>query len=147
MYIEPFDKKIVSYPEYSKIMVENEKKKLFKIGLYDETPIYTDDCFSKCDQQKCQIMYEKKKNLDKCLKCNSEKKCFRKSIIGGNCNDCLKDEKQIDCYNINNFGCTNPDDLNSLRGTDPYFIQIPDNNNNSPFDKKCVFCWNIFDNL
>ena len=58
-----------------------------------------------------------------------------------------KFEDKLDCYNVQNFGCTNPNNFDSLNGTDPYFINIPNNNVNSPYNKKCVFCWQIQDNI
>ena len=69
------------------------------------------------------------------------------SIIGGNCDDCKEDEDKIDCLNTGNFGCINPKDLQSYDGVFPYYIELPDNNPNSPFNKKCIFCWNILDNI
>lgn len=53
----------------------------------------------------------------------------------------------MNCYDINNFGCANPKNLQSNDGIEPYYIEVPNNNINSPFDKKCVFCWNILDNI
>jgi hypothetical protein len=153
MYIEPYtleeeDNNIYKPPQYKQLMLNNNKEKLYKVGLSENTPIYTEGCFDKCDDKSCKIMYERKKNLDKCLQCNSnEKKCFRKSITGGNCDDCMDNEKQIDCLDIYNYGCVPPNNLNLVRGVDPYFIQIPDNNPNSLYDQKCVFCWNILNGI
>ena len=150
MYIEPYyNTRIVSVDEYAKTLKNNNKKELFRIGLAPNTKIYNEDCDLKCDNKNCKILNEMTKNLDKCLKCNAtENKCFRKSIIGGNCDDCDKSiEDKLDCYNIFNFGCVPPDNLDSVNGVKPYYIQIPETNPNSPFNKKCVFCWNILDNL
>ena len=150
MYIEPYyNTRIVSVDEYAKTLKNNNKKELFRIGLAPNTKIYNKDCDLKCDNKNCKILNEMSKNLDKCLKCNAtENKCFRKSIIGGNCDDCDKSiEDKLDCYNIFNFGCVPPDNLDSVNGVKPYYIQIPETNPNSPFNKKCVFCWNILDNL
>jgi hypothetical protein len=116
-------------------------------------PIYFDDCFLKCDYQKCIQFENKKKLLDKCLKCNNTKnKCFKKSIIGGNCDDCnidnIKDKEN--CFQINNFGCPSPDNINNLdinSGVKPYYIEVPNNNLNTPYNKKCVFCWDLLDGL
>jgi hypothetical protein len=143
----------VSLKEYSKIMVNNNNNKLYKISLSNNMPIYTDDCFLKCSHEDCIKFENRKKLLDKCLKCNNEKnKCFKKSIIGGNCDNCnIKNiEDKEDCYKIHNYGCPSPDNINNLsinRGVRPYYLEIPDNNVNSPFDKKCVFCWDLLDNL
>ena len=134
-------------------MLDNNKEKLYKIELKNDIKIYRDDCFYKCDSKSCIQLDEKKKLLNKCLKCNSQKnKCFSKSILGGICNDCSIEniEDKINCYEIGNFGCVNPNNLNNIQnniGTEPYYIEVPDNNPNSPFDKKCVFCWNILDNI
>lgn len=139
---------IYTFDEYQKLMLKNFKSKdgnrnFYKIGL-NKLELLKEDCFEKCDSRECIKMNELQKNLDKCLKCNSQKnKCFKKTIIGGICDDCSDDTKKIDCYDIQNFGCTNPVNIDYNRGVDPYFISINDNNVNSPYDKKCVFCWNI----
>ena len=109
-----------------------------------------EDCFKKCNSTDCIQMDNRAKVLDKCLKCNAQEgKCFNKSIIGGICDDCenIKPEDKIDCFNIQNFGCTNPYNFDDNKGTFPYFIEIPDNNPNSPFNKKCIFCWQFQDNI
>ncbi len=106
--------------------------------------VKTEDCSSKCDQKDCIIMENMKKNLTECIECHKNpKKCFRKSVIGGNCDDCLPEEKQIDCSNTREFGCVPPHNIYSYNGTLPYFIEVDDKNLNSPYDKKCVFCWQI----
>ena len=89
-------------------------------------------------------MFEMNKYLDSCLKCNSQKnKCFDKSIIGGLCNDCngTEEKNKMDCYNIANFGCKNIKNIRSDIGVSPYYINVE--NIKSPYDSKCVFCWNI----
>ena len=135
--------------KYKKKMFLNDKQKLYKIGLAKDTPINREDCFDKCDARSCIQLDNMTKVLDKCIKCNGQKnKCFKKSIIGGTCDDCDEsNEDKINCYELNNFGCANPNNLNDRNGTIPYYIEIPDNNLNSPYDKKCVFCWNILDNI
>ena len=93
-------------------------------------------------------MRQMKKTLDKCIKCKAEGKCFKKSIIGGVCNDCDENETdKIDCYDVKNFGCPNPKDINYDIGVPAYYTEINDDNVNSPYNKKCVFCWNILDNI
>jgi hypothetical protein len=138
---------------YKNIMLNNDKKKLYKIGIAKDIKIYREDCFDKCDSKSCIKLDQQQKMLDKCLKCNMQKnKCFNKSIIGGLCDDCNIEniEDKSNCYEIGNFGCVNPNNLNNTLtniGIDPYYIEVPDNNPNSSFDKKCVFCWNILDNI
>jgi hypothetical protein len=130
---------------YKNLMLKNNKEKLYKISLKD-TKIRKDNCFETCDKKNCIKLDDKKRLLDKCLKCNSQKnKCFKKSIIGGLCNDCsdIDEKNKLKCNDILNFGCIDPNNLNNNNGVEPYFIQIPDINVGSPFDKKCVFCWNI----
>lgn len=139
--------------EYNEIMLNNNKKKLYKIGLNNDIKIYHDDCYDKCNKEECIKFENRKQLLEKCLKCNLQKnKCFNKSIIGGNCDDCqvedIKDKE--DCLAINNYGCPNPNNINYLEinsGVEPYYLEVPDNNPNTPFNKKCVFCWNILDNI
>jgi hypothetical protein len=144
-YIESFD-----IEKYKEIMKNNNKKNLYKISLSQNISLDTEDCFKKCNSSDCIKMDSRMKVLDKCLKCNSqENKCFNKSIIGGTCDDCdgVKNEDKIDCLNLQNFGCTNPYNFDDNTGTTPYFIEVPDNNLNSPFNKKCIFCWQFQDNI
>ena len=144
--IEKFEN--ISINQYKDIIINNDEKKIFKIGLSKDIKLETENCYENCDEQNCIKLDEKKKILEKCLKCNSQKnKCFKKSIIGGNCEDCLMNEDKINCYNTNNFGCSNNNDINDNNGINPYYFQINDNNINSPYNKKCVFCWNIINDL
>jgi hypothetical protein len=147
------NKEFFDINEYKKLMLNNDKKNLYKVSLDKKIKIYKDECFDRCDKENCMILNERIKMMDKCIKCNVQnKKCFNKSIIGGNCDDCNIDniEDKLDCLSIDNFGCPSPNNLNNLkidRGVEPYYIEVPDNNVNSPYNKKCVFCWNIIDNL
>ena len=103
-----------------------------------------DDCFDKCDTQKCYQLKERKKNFDNCNNCHTDpNKCFKKSIIGGNCNDCVAGEKQIQCNNTFNFGCTNNNNLNDKNGVSPYYVQAKYYSPNSPYNEQCIFCWEL----
>ena len=146
-YLESFQN--VSINEYNKMMLNNDDKKIYNIGLSDNLPIDSEDCFDKCDKASCVKMHEMNRILQKCINCNATKnKCFKKSIIGGVCNDCDENETdKIDCYDVKNFGCPNPKDINYDIGVQAYYTEINDDNVNSPYNKKCVFCWNILDNI
>ena len=116
---------------------------LSKYKINDNSVRY-EDCFDKCDAQKCFELKERNRHFESCKECHKNpNKCFRKSIIGGNCDDCLKDEKQIRCDNIFNFGCYNYKNLNSKTGVAPYYIQAKYFSPNSPYDEQCIFCWNL----
>lgn len=124
-------------------------KNLYKLMLSKDTDIQTEDCNDKCDQTNCIKLKDRLRILNRCIKCNKQKnKCFNKSVIGGNCDDCIGDEEdKLDCYDINNFGCANNNNLQINKGVSPYYIEVPDTNINSPYNKKCVFCWNLLDNI
>lgn len=108
--------------------------------------IKTKDCSSKCKSEDCIKMDRMTRDFENCITCHKNpKKCFRKSIIGGNCDDCREGEKQIKCNDTNEFGCVPPHDLNSYEGVKPYFIQLESKNLNSPYDEQCIFCWQIKD--
>jgi len=106
-----------------------------------------EDCERQCDGRDCIKMREMKKTLDKCIQCKAEGKCFKKSIIGGNCDDCIKGETPMDCLRTDNFGCTNPTDFNKFDGSYPYYFELQDFTISSPLDQKCVFCWQIEDQI
>lgn len=144
---------MIDINNYKKMMLNNDKKKLYKVGLSKNIPIYTEDCNEKCDATKCTMLNEKTKSLKKCMQCNSQKyKCFKndiESLTGGSCEDCDIENinDKLDCYSTDNYGCPNPTDLNSINGIRPYYIQISDNSPVSPYNQKCVFCSNILDQL
>lgn len=136
--------------KYKKLMFNNNKKNLYKIGLDDSIIPTDEDCFDNCDKSSCIKMIDQKKKLTECLKCNIQKnKCYNKSIIGGNCDDCNieKNEDKLDCYDVNNFGCPNPTNINYSKGVYPYYVKLNNNNSNFTYTKKCVFCSNILDNI
>lgn len=149
-FYEYFEQNNVNIDEYKYLMLNNNEKKLYNIELGNSIDVFSEDCYDKCNKKSCIELDERKKNLNNCLKCNMQKnKCYNKSITGGVCNDC--DIKNIDdkmnCFDINNFGCPSIKNIENNNGVIPYYIQIPDNNINSPYNKKCIFCWNIKDNL
>lgn len=138
---------------YKKMMLDNDKKNLYKIGLSNNINVYTDDCNEKCDATKCTLLNERTKSLNKCIECNSQKyKCYKngvESITGGSCEDCDIEnvDDKLNCFSTDNYGCPPPHDLNSINGVRPYYVEINNNSPVSPYNQKCVFCNNIFDNL
>ena len=135
--------------EYNKIMLNNNKKKLYKIRL-ENIKIESEDCKLKCDERECLKLEHRTKVLEKCVKCNSQKnKCFNPTIIDGTCDDCTPDNinDKVDCFDLENYGCPNPENIDVNLGISPYYIEVPDNNVNSPFNKKCIFCWNLNSDL
>jgi hypothetical protein len=132
---------------YKKLMDNNSNSKvLYKISLSDDVKIDEENCFEKCDRKNCIYLKERIKNLKDCLKCNlQEGKCFDKGIVDGSCNDCKDTDykEKIDCLNTFNYGCPNPKDINLNEGVLPYFIEINSKDLNSPYNKKCIFCWDL----
>jgi hypothetical protein len=140
--------KKVSLIEYQNLISnDNNHSKIYKPKIELKNLKY-EDCERQCGNSDCLKMREKKKILDKCFKCqNEEGKCFKKSITGGSCDDCGEDSKKIDCLRTDNFGCTNPANFNDFNGSYPYYFELQDYDVNSPFDQKCVFCWQIQDEI
>lgn len=127
-------------------LISNLDRSKVTIMQLNNKEIRREDCELQCDAQDCLKMKEMEKMLKKCTECHTNpNKCFRKSIIGGNCDDCEEGEKQMDCSDTRNFGCAPPHNIQSYDGSLPYFLQVPDYNLNSPYDKKCVFCWQLSD--
>ena len=122
----------------------NNNTTIINYQLKDED-IQRENCFSKCDRKKCMILYEQAKNLNKCSECQKMGKCFHKSMLGGYCDDCGKDETpdSINCYDTKNFGCTNPKNFNDFTGVEPYFIEYRDYKNDSLVNEDCLFCWEL----
>jgi hypothetical protein len=152
-YENNIDTNNVNIDKYKYIMLNNNKKDLYKIGLSKDISIYSEDCSEKCDATKCTMLNERTKSLNKCIQCNSQKyKCFKndiRTITGGSCEDCNIENinDKLDCFSTENYGCPSPNDLNSINGVKPYYIQLNDNSPVSPYNEKCVFCNNILDNL
>ena len=133
---------------YKTIMRDSKQSEIYKISLDKNISLNQEDCYDKCEKSECIKMDAMKDVLRKCTQCNSQKnKCFNRSIIGGTCDDCIDNQTKMDCYDIQNFGCTNPYNINDRKGVEPYYIQVNNNNVNSPYDKKCVFCWNLLDSI
>ena len=149
-YQKSYQREYFDINTYKEIIKNNDKKNIYKIGLNKDISIYKTDCYDKCSKTDCIKLDNMTKVLEKCMKCNSQKKkCFNHSIIGGTCDDCNieNENEKLNCLHIQNYGCTNPNNIFDNNGVEPYYIQIPDNNLNSPYDKKCVFCWNLLDNI
>jgi len=142
--------RIFNISSYKNIIKNNNEKKIYKISLSENIKLDTEDCFEKCDRKNCIKLNNRIDSLKKCLKCNlQDNKCFNRSIIEGNCDNCdgVKYEDKINCFDIHNYGCANPDNINSNNGVKPYYIEIDNKSVNSPYNKKCVFCWDLLDNI
>ncbi len=141
------DKNGVSLFKYQQILLNNKNHENIYKPRIPLKELKYEDCERQCDGRDCIKMRQMKKTLDKCIKCKAEGKCFKKSIIGGNCDDCKKGEIPIDCLRTDNFGCTNPTNFNNFNGSYPYYFELQDYNVTSPLDQKCVFCWQIEDQI
>jgi hypothetical protein len=147
-HFEHFEGKTINLQDLRKQLVANltlSKGTIMKIPKnLIETD--TDACDIKCGADDCIKMKEMKKNLTKCVECHKQKgKCFRNSIIGGNCDDCLEGEVPINCSDTRHYGCAPTHNIQSYDGSLPYFISVPSSELNSAFDKKCIFCWQFSD--
>ena len=122
----------------------NIKNNIYNVSISKDIQIQRKNCFQKCSYQDCVKLYHATQNFNRCVKCQKNKnKCFKDLDTYGACDDCSKDLRKNECKNIDKYGCTNPYNIFSNKGIQPYFIEVPSNNNNSPFDSKCVFCWNL----
>ena len=119
-------------------------KNLYNISLGDDIKIQRENCFKKCDYENCVKLYNKRQNYKKCIECQMDKKkCYKDQISYGGCDSCSKFVKKNECNSLDSYGCPDFRNVYSKSGVEPYFIEVPSKNNNSPFDTKCVFCWNI----
>ena len=142
--LEEFETKVLSQKKFDNFILKNAGKKAFNVGLKD-IKIQRENCFQKCDAENCIKLYMKRRNYHNCVKCQEKKgKCFNNDMYTmGNCDDCGKNLKKLNCHHKNNIGCTDPNNIYSLDGIEPYFIEVPSQSANSPFDSKCVFCWQM----
>ncbi len=139
-------KSIYSPIEYKDLLLNNlEKGRLTKLKIRN-VDIQRDDCDEKCGEKDCKIMYEQKRNLEECNKCHiNPKKCYKKSISGGNCEDCLDSEVQMKCNDVSNFGAPNPYDLFSKNGVEPYFVIKTYFSKNNDISQDCRFSNDLTD--
>jgi len=142
--LEAFETKVLSQKKFDKFILKNAGKKAFNVGLKD-VKIQRENCFQKCDAENCIKLYMKRKNYHNCVKCQEKKgKCFNNNMYTmGNCDDCGNNLKKLNCQHKDNIGCTDPHNIYSLDGIEPYFIEVPSQSANSPFNSKCVFCWQM----
>ncbi len=134
--------KFISNPvQYSNLLYKNlESGKLTKLMIQPKD-VLREDCDEKCGAKECKIMYEQQRNLDACQKCHKNpRKCYRKSITGGNCEDCLEGEVQIQCNDVSNFGCVNPSNLSAKIGVDPYYVIKTTFTQGQNMNQECRFC-------
>lgn len=104
--------------------------------------IRRENCLNYCNKANCFKMFKIQKDLNKCRDCKMKGLCYNKMILDGVCGICSGDEKEVDCNSINNYGCTNPENILDFNGVDPYYIIVKDENSFS-YKEKCKFCWNI----
>ena len=141
--IETF-KQYLSRKEFDKLIVKSNEYNLYKVSLGNKFKIQRENCFKKCDYRDCVKLYNFRNNYKNCLKCQkNEDKCYKKLLTYGSCDDCNKFLRKNNCKSKSSYGCTDPDNIFTTGGIEPYFIEVPSNNSNSPFDSKCVFCWEL----
>jgi hypothetical protein len=141
-FSEEESRSFVSNPiQYSNLLYKNlESGKLTKLRIQPKD-VRREDCDEKCGAKECKIMYEQQRNLDACQKCHkNSRKCYRKSITGGNCEDCLEGEAQIQCNNVSNFGCVNPSNFSAKIGVDPYYVIKTTFTQGQNINQECRFC-------
>ncbi len=141
------DEEEISNPVvYKNLLLKNLKDGFVTKMKIKPSDVQRIDCPEKCGEKDCKIMFEQKRNLDDCNKCHKNpKKCYKKSITGGNCEDCLDGESQIKCNDVSNFGAPNPNDLFSKNGVDPYFVIKTTFSQNNDMSQECRFSYDLND--
>jgi hypothetical protein len=136
------EEETISNPvQYWELLYQNIQRGILTKLQIQPKDVRRKDCDEKCGSKECKIMYEQQRNLDACRKCHTNpRKCYRKSITGGNCEDCLEGEKQIQCNDVSQFGCVNPANLSSKRGVDPYYVIKTTFLQSPHIDQQCFFC-------
>lgn len=148
LYKETFiNEEEISNPiQYKNLLIKNIKRGILTKIKIKPDDVQREDCSEKCGEKDCQIMFTQKHNLDNCNTCHKNlKKCYKKSITGGNCEDCLDREMQIKCNDVSNFGAPNPSDLFSKNGVDPYFVIKTTFSPNSDMSQECRFSYDLND--
>ncbi len=133
--------------QYKNLLFKNLERGVLTKMKIKPSDVQREDCDEKCGEKDCKIMYEQKRNLDACNICHvsNPKKCYKKSISGGNCEDCLDGEVQMKCNDVSNFGAPNPNDLFSKNGVDPYFVIKTTFSPNSDMSQECRFSYDLND--
>jgi hypothetical protein len=146
-FINDEENKEISNPvQYKNLLIKNIENGVLTKMKIKSSDVQREDCPEKCGEKDCQIMFEQKRNLDDCNKCHkNSKKCYKKSITGGNCEDCLDREEQMKCNDVSNFGSLNPNDLFSKNGVDPYFVIKTSFSSNNDMSQECRFSYDLND--
>lgn len=149
LYKETFlnEEEEISNPvQYKNLLLKNIENGILTKMKIKPSNVQREDCPEKCGEKECKIMFEQKRNLDDCNKCHKNpKKCYKKSITGGNCEDCLDGELQMKCNDVSNFGAPNPNDLFSKNGVDPYFVIKTSFSQNNDMSQECRFSYDLND--
>ena len=125
------------------LIIFYENKEGFTImALNKKYNIRREDCLKYCDEAECLKMFDMKKKLNECKKCNDKGLCYKKNILDGVCEACVDGIDYGNCNLISNYGCTNPDNILDFNGVEPYYLIVDDDNNYS-YKNTCKFCWNI----
>ena len=139
-------KEISNPVQYKNVLLKNIENGILTKMKIKPSDVQREDCPEKCGEKDCKIMFEQKRNLDSCNLCHKNKnKCYKKSITGGNCEDCLEGDIQMKCNNIYNFGAQNPNDLFSKNGVDPYFVIKTTFSPNNDMNQECIFSYDLND--
>lgn len=130
-----------SPPALKELLLDRlSKGTLTEIQIPDKD-VQREDCDEKCGSTQCTVMREQQRNLNACRECHKDfKKCFRPTVSGGNCEDCLEGESQIACNSVHHFGCMNPKDIYSYEGVDPYYMVKTTFSQDVGMNQECVFC-------
>ena len=141
--IEKFNENVMTQKKFDKSIMDKPIGTLYKVGLKD-IKIQRENCFQKCNAQDCTKLYMRRLNYKKCNLCQKNKnKCFNRLNTVGSCDICSDNLKKFNCNHKNDIGCTDPNNIYGLDGIEPYYIEVNSNESNSPFNKKCVFCWEL----
>lgn len=139
-------KEISNPVQYKNILLKNIENGILTKMKIKPSDVQREDCPEKCGEKDCKIMFEQKRNLDSCNLCHKNKnKCYKKSITGGNCEDCLEGDIQMKCNDVSNFGAPNPNDLFSKNGVDPYFVIKTTFSPNNDMNQECRFSYDLND--
>ena len=143
-YNEKFTTQILSQKKFDKFILNKPNNISYKVGLKN-IKIQRENCFKKCGVENCTKLYMKRLNYTNCKKCQKDKKkCYDNTLYTvGACNMCGNNLKKTNCNHKNQIGCTNPNNIYGLEGVEPYYIEVPSKSSNTPFDTKCVFCWEL----
>jgi len=134
----------VNQSQLNNLFLKN-KNTLYKVNLKKQKLTNINECFKKCNFQDCLKLKKMQEKYNQCMTCQiDDNKCYQNLLDNGNCQSCGNVLNKFNCQDLNYFSCPQINDIYNKKGKEPYYLEIINQHDiTSPYDQKCLFCWNL----